>query len=136
MIKGTLIRRASASERNSTEYVWLLANIRRLVSTTGCRPAGSPDFDQFEADEAEAESLANTLARILDEARWYGPPLARRNSRVFRPDLLLPPSDNAGRADDRAHGRAKGIPEHQLGRLARVGGHRNSSTRARASPPA
>ena len=70
----------------------------------------------FEVDEKDAEDLTRKLAGVLDAGGWYADFRSDAETTVvYRGKIFRYPRGNAaGRADAVAHGRAQGVPDHQL----------------------
>ena len=118
MIEGTLI---AESLRPGTELGGMrLAVIKLSRAAAGDVSAGQPElwtFIEFEAEDADVESLAGALADTLDQRLgWYTDLHTTEETfvvyagRVFR----YPRGDSAGRAEAEAYGRSHGVPENQL----------------------
>jgi hypothetical protein len=118
MIEGTLI---TESLRVGTNLDNLTLTVRKIsrYRAKGTMP-GQPDIWtvlDFEAEEAEAEELAQVFAGVLDDQPvWYvnfqspGESFVVFPGRIFR----YPRGDKAGRAEAQAYGRQFAIPEPQL----------------------
>ena len=83
--------------------------------TTDTQPPVWTDI-YFEADEKDADDLAAKLADALDAHGWYADfRSATETVVVYRHKIFRYPRGNAaGRAEAVAHGRAHGVPGHQL----------------------
>lgn len=71
----------------------------------------------FEADDRDAESLADALAACLaDEGGWYADfGVGEDHVVVFAGKVFrYRRGDRAARAEAEAHARSVGVPEHQL----------------------
>jgi hypothetical protein len=70
----------------------------------------------FEAAEADADTLANAFSDILDQPGWYVDFHTPSETFVVFPGRIFryPRGDSAKRAEAQAHGRTLDIPEHQL----------------------
>jgi hypothetical protein len=73
---------------------------------------------EFEADEADADHLAQAFAGALDDqpVAWYADFRSPAETFVVYPGRVFryPRGDHAGRAAAEAHGRQLAIPESQL----------------------
>jgi hypothetical protein len=118
MIKGTLI---AESMRAGTELSGVRLVTRKITrAAAGDAAAGQPElwtFIEFEAEDADVESLAGALADTLDQRLgWYADLHTTEETfvvyagRVFR----YPRGDSGGRAEAEAYGRSHGVPENQL----------------------
>ena len=117
MIEGTLI---TESLRVGTNLENLKLTIRKIskYQAQGTTP-DQPDIWtvlNFEADEAGARELAETLAGVLDQPGWYADFRSATYIFVVFPGRIFhyPRGDKAGRADAQAYGRQLAIPEPQL----------------------
>lgn len=117
MIEGTLI---AESLRAGTKLENLKLIVRRISrfqaqGTTPDQPGTWTTLD-FEADEAEAEDLAQTFAGALDQPGWYVDFRSPAETFVVFPGRTFryPRGDDTGRAEAQAHGRQLAIPEPQL----------------------
>lgn len=122
MIEGTLIEesiRVGAELGPELGGVRLVSrNVRRVAA--GDEVAGQPGLwtlIEFEADERDAEVLADALAKVLEpEGGWYcdfrspDETFVVYSGRIFR----YPRGDDSGRAEAEAHGKSMGVPESQL----------------------
>jgi acetyl esterase/lipase len=70
----------------------------------------------FEADDADAEDLAQTFAGALGQPGWYANFQSQTESFIVYPGRIFryPRGDSAGRAEAQAYGRQLGIPDPQL----------------------
>jgi hypothetical protein len=118
MIKGTLI---AESIRAGAELSGVRLVTRKITrAAAGDAAAGQPEmwtFIEFEAEDADAGSLAGALADALDQRLgWYTDLRSAEETfviysgRVFR----YPRGDSRGRAEAEAYGRSHGVPENQL----------------------
>lgn len=118
MIKGTLI---GESIRVGAE----LGGVRLVSHRISRKAAGEESAGQaelwtlieFEADERDAELLAEALAQVLEhDGGWYcdfrtpGETFVVYSGRIFR----YPRGNGPGRAEAAAYGRSVGVPEPQL----------------------
>jgi len=117
MIQGTLI---AESLRVGADLANLELTVRKIsrYRASGTTP-DQPDIwtvFEFEAGEAEAETLADKFAEALDEPGWYvNFESPEDNFVVFRGRIFrYPRGDEAGRAQAQAHGRRLAVPEQQL----------------------
>jgi hypothetical protein len=117
MIKGTLIAESLRTGAELSGVRLIIQKISRLAA--GDVTVGQPELwtlVDFEADEADAEALAQLLADALDEPGWYTDFRTPKETwvvysgRIFR----YPRGDTSGRAEAAAHGRSLGVPEDQL----------------------
>lgn len=117
MLEGTLV---AESIRPGATLDDLRLTVRKIIrhepdDTAPERPVIWTDI-YFEADESEADGLAQKLAAAIDAPGWYADfrsdseTVVIYRGRVFR----YPRGDAAGRERAVAHGRAQGVPEHQL----------------------
>lgn len=117
MIKGALIAESMRVGASLTGIPLVVREIRRFAAdeVTPWQPSTWTVLE-FEADDADAQELADALAGVLDDPGWYvdyssaGETFVIYRDRVFR----YPRGDKAGRAEAAAYGRAHGVPEHQL----------------------
>jgi hypothetical protein len=118
MIEGTLI---AESIRVGAELRGVRLTVGTISrATAGDESAGQPELwtlIEFEADERDAEMLADALAEVLEhEGGWYcdfrtpGETFVVYFGRIFR----YPRGDSRGRAEAAAYGRSMGVPESQL----------------------
>jgi hypothetical protein len=117
VIDGTLI---AESLRVGTNLDNLRLTVRKISRYRA--PGTTPDQPDiwcvldFEADEADAEDLAQAFAEALGEPGWYvnfqspAESFIVFSGRIFR----YPRGDAAGRADAQAYGRRVGVPDPQL----------------------
>ena len=118
MIKGTLIAESMRVGAELSGVGLVTRKISRVAA--GDVTAGQPElwtFIEFEAEDADVESLAGALANTLDQRLgWYtdlhttAETFVVYAGRVFR----YPRGDSAGRAEAEAYGRSHGVPENQL----------------------
>ncbi|MHB8247117.1 MAG: hypothetical protein ACYDGN_17585 [Acidimicrobiales bacterium] len=117
MIKGTLIVESLRVGTNMDDLKLTITKISRF------RAAGAtsdqPDIWttlEFEADDAEAEQLAQVFADALDEPSWYVNFESPAESFVVFPGQVFryPRGDEAGRVEAQTRGRQLAIPEPQL----------------------
>ena len=118
MIKGTLIAESMRAGTELSGVRLVTTKITRVAA--GDAAAGQPElwtFIEFEAADADVESLAGALADALDQRLgWYTDLHTTKETfvvyagRVFR----YPRGDSAGRAEAEAYGRSHGVPESQL----------------------
>jgi hypothetical protein len=117
MVEGTLI---AESLRVGTNLENLKLTVRKIsrYRAQGSTP-DQPDIWatlDFEADEAEAQELAEAFADALDQPGWYVNFESPTESFVVFPGRIFryPRGDQAGRATAQAYGRQLAIPEPQL----------------------
>ena len=117
MIEGTLI---VESLRTGTNLANLNLTVRKISryqaqGTTPDQPDTWTTLD-FEADETEAQQLAQIFADSLDQPGWYVDFRSPTHIFVVYPGrtFCYPRGDDKGRADAQAHGRQLAIPEAQL----------------------
>ena len=117
MLQGTLV---AESIRPGTSLDDLRLVVRQIIRHT---PGGTTDGQPaiwtsiyFEADDKDAEELAGKLAAVLDSSGWYADLRSDTETIiVYRGRVIrYPRGDAAGRAVAMEHGRAQGIPDHQL----------------------
>jgi hypothetical protein len=119
MIEGTLI---AESLRVGTNLENLKLTVRKI---SRIRPDDTTPEEpeiwtllEFEADETEADELAQTFADALDDQpmTWYADFRSPAETFVVFPGRIFryPRGDDAGRAQAEAHGRQLAIPESQL----------------------
>ena len=117
MLEGTLI---AESLRVGTTLADLNLTVRRISRYQV--PGATPDQPgiwcalDFEADDADAEGLAQLLADVLDQPGWYANFQSQTESSIVYPDRIFryPRGDEAGRAEAQAYGRQLGVPDPQL----------------------
>ena len=117
MLQGTLIAesiRPGTSLDNLNLIVLQSTRPRPTARPTSSRPIWTDIY--FEVDEQDAEDLARKLADVLDAGGWYADIRSDTETIVvFRGKIFrYPRGDAAGRADAVTHGRAQGVPDHQL----------------------
>lgn len=117
MIQGTLI---AESLRVGTVLDSLKLTVRRISryragGTTPDQPEIWTSLD-FEAEEAQAEELAQAFSDVLDQPGWYVNFESPAENFVVFPDRIFryPRGDAAGRAMAQMHGRQLAIPAPQL----------------------
>jgi hypothetical protein len=117
MVQGTLIAESLRAGAELDGLRLVIRKIRRLAA--GDVTVGQPElwtFVEFEAEEADAEVLAELLAEALDQPGWYTDfrtpeeTFVVYSGRIFR----YPRRDSSGRAEAAAYGRSLGVPENQL----------------------
>ncbi len=118
MIEGTLIPESIRVGEELGGVRIVTRKIRRAAA--GDVTARQPEFwtlIEFEADERDAEALAEALAKVLDRQHgWYADFRTPDETfvvfagRVFR----YRRGDSLGRGEAAAYGRAVGVPESQL----------------------
>jgi hypothetical protein len=117
MIEGILIAESLRTGTNLENMKLTVRKISRFQAqgTTGDQP-GIWTTLGFEADEAQAEDLAQTFAGALDQPGWYVDFRSPTETFVVFPDQTFryPRGDDTGRAEAQAHGRRLAIPEAQL----------------------
>ena len=118
MIEGTLI---TESLRTGTDLEDLRLIVRKICKyrAQGTMPE-QPDVWtvlEFEAEESDAEELAQAFAAVLeDHPVWYVNFQSPTESFIVFPGQLFryPRGNEAGRAEAQAYGRKFAIPEAQL----------------------
>jgi hypothetical protein len=117
MIKGTLIAESLRTGTNLENLKLIVRKISRFQAqgTTDDQPGIWTTLD-FEADEAQAEYLAQTFAGALDRPGWYVDFQSPAETFVVFPGRAFryPRGDATGRAEAQAQGRQLAIPEAQL----------------------
>ena len=118
MIEGVLITeslRVGTSLENLNLTVTKINRVRPGHGTTSDQPDIWTLLD-FQAEETQAEELAQTLAGVLDQPGWYVNFESPTESFIIFPDRIFryPRGDEASRAQAQAHGRQLRIPEPQL----------------------
>jgi hypothetical protein len=117
VIEGTLIAESLRAGTNLDDLKLIVRKISRFQAqgTTADQPRTWTTLD-FEADEAQAEELAQTFAGALDQPGWYADFRSPAETFVVFPGRIFryPRGDDAGRADAQAHGRRLAIPKAQL----------------------
>ncbi len=118
MIEGTLIAESIRVGAEIDGVRLVARKIRRAAA--GDVSVGQPELwtlIEFEADERDAEVLADALANALDQRHgWYtdfrtpDDTFVVWSGRVFR----YPRGDSSGRAEAADYGRSVGVPEPQL----------------------
>jgi len=118
VIEGTLIPKSIRVGEELGGVRIVTRKIRRAAA--GDVTARQPEFGtliEFEADERDAEALAEALAKVLDRQHgWYADFRTPDETfvvfagRVFR----YRRGDSLGRGEAAAYGRAVGVPESQL----------------------
>jgi hypothetical protein len=118
VIEGTLIAESIRVGEELDGMRFVIRKIRRAAA--GDVTARQPEFwtlIEFEADERDAEALAEALAKVLDRQHgWYtdfrtpDETFVVFAGRVFR----YPRGDSLGRDEAAAYGGAVGVPESQL----------------------
>lgn len=118
MIEGTLIAESIRVGDELGAVRLVSRSIRRVAA--GDKLAGQPELwtlIEFEAEERDAEVLADSLAKALvHKGGWYcdfrtpQETFVVYSGRVFR----YPRGDSPGRAEATAYGRSVGVPESQL----------------------
>jgi len=118
MIEGTLIAESIRAGAELGGVRLVTRKIRRAPQ--GDVPAGQPELwtlIEFEAEETDAEVLADALAKVLDpEHGWYADFRTRHETFVVYSGRVFcyPRGDSPGRAEATAYGRSVGVPEHEL----------------------
>src|ERR1035441_4833497 len=119
MIEGTLIAESLRTGTSLENMKLTVRTISRFQAqgTTGDQP-GIWTTLGFEADEAQAEDLAQTFAGALDQPGWYVDFRSPTETFVVFPDQTFryPRGDDTGRTKAQAHGRQLAIPQAQLDR--------------------
>ena len=117
MIDGTLI---AESLRVGTNLDNLKLTVRKIsrYRAQGTTP-DQPDIWcvlDFDADEADAEDLAQAFAGAIGQPGWYVNFQSPAESFIVFPGRIFryPRGDAAGRAEAQAHGRRLAIPDPQL----------------------
>jgi len=117
MIEGTLIAESLRAGTNLENLKLTVRKISRFRAqgTTADQPGLWTTFD-FEADEAEAEELAQTFASALDQPGWYVDFRSPAQTFVVFPGRTFRyrRGDDTCRAEAQAHGRQLAIPQAQL----------------------
>jgi hypothetical protein len=117
MIEGILIAESLRTGANLENLKLIVRKISRFHAqgTTPDQPGTWTTLD-FEADEAEAQKLAQAFADILDQPGWYVNFESPAESFVIFPGRIFryPRGSAVGRAEAQAHGRRLAIPEPQL----------------------
>jgi hypothetical protein len=118
MIEGTLIGESVRVGAELAGVRLVSRSIRRVAA--GDEPAGQPELwtlITFEADETDADVLADALAKVLEpEGGWYcdfrspEETFVVYSGRTFR----YRRGDKPGREEAAAYGRSVGVPESQL----------------------
>jgi hypothetical protein len=117
MIEGRLI---AESLRTGTNLENLTLTVRKISRfRPGDATADQPDIWtvlDFEADEAEADELAQAFVAALDQLGWYVAFRSPAETFVVFPGRIFryPRGDDFGRAQAAAHGRQFAVPESQL----------------------
>jgi hypothetical protein len=119
MVKGTLLAESLKIGAELSVAGLRLAGVSRRDVSASVSAAQPPvwTFLEFEADDATAGPLAESLARsLLAEGGWYADFRAGDDhvvvfaGKVFRYQR----GDQNGRAEAMDYGRTMGVPEHQL----------------------
>jgi len=117
MIEGTLITESLRAGTNLENLNLTVRKISRYRAqgTTADQPGTWTTLD-FEADETQAQELAQAFASALDQPGWYVDFRSPTHTFVVFPGRIFryPRGDDTGRADAQAHGRQLAIPEPQL----------------------
>jgi hypothetical protein len=117
MIEGTLIAESLRTGTNLEDLKLTVRKISRFHAqgTSGDQP-GIWTTLGFEADEAQAEDLAQTFAGALDRPGWYVDFRSPTETFVVFPGRAFryPRGDDTGRTKAQAHGRQLAIPQAQL----------------------
>ncbi len=117
MIEGVLIAESLRVGTSLENLNLAVRKIRRLRPRggTAVQPAAWTLLD-FEADESDAEQLAQSFAAALDEPGWYADFHSPAESFVVFPGRVFRyrRGDAAGRGEAQAYARSLGIPEAQL----------------------
>jgi hypothetical protein len=119
MIEGTLIAESLRVGTNLENLKLTVHKINRLrlADTTPEEPE-IWTLLEFEADEADADNLAQTFADVLDDQpmAWYADFRSPAETFVVFPGRIFryPRGDHAGRAEAEAYGRQLAIPDSQL----------------------
>jgi hypothetical protein len=117
VLEGTLI---AESLRVGTALSDLNLTVRKIsrYQVSGATPdqPGIWCALDFEADDADAEGLAQTFAGALDQPGWYANFQSQTESFIVYPGRIFryPRGDSAGRAEAQAYGRQLDIPDPQL----------------------
>jgi hypothetical protein len=121
MIHGTIILESLRPDATITGFRFVVREIGRGRPKLSPQQAaaGIPGVwseIQFELEEEKAGELAETLSRTLDTLGWYANFSSETETYVIFPGRVFRYSrgDPQHRAEAQAHGRALGIPEHQL----------------------
>jgi hypothetical protein len=117
MLQGALIAESIRPGTSLDDLNLIVRQITRHApdGTTDEQPPIWTDI-YFEVDEKDAGDLAQKLADVLDARGRYADfrsdteTIVVYRGKIFR----YPRGDAAGRADAVVHGRAQGVPDHQL----------------------
>jgi hypothetical protein len=118
MIEGTLIAESMRAGAELDAVRLVTRKIRR--SPQGDASVGQPELwtlIDFEAEEPDAEVLADALAKVLDPQHgWYADFRTPQETFVVYADRVFRyrRGDSSGRAEAAAYGRSVGVPEHEL----------------------
>lgn len=118
MITGTLIAESIRVGAEIDGVRLVTRKIRR--SPQGDVSAGQPELwtlIEFEADEADADVLAEAFAKALERRDgWYADFRTPTETFVVYSDRIFryPRGDRAGREEATAYGRSVGVPEAEL----------------------
>ncbi len=117
MLQGALIAESIRPGTSLDDLNLIVRQITRHApdGTTDEQPPVWTDI-YFEVDEQDAEDLARKLADVLHAGGWYADIRSDTETFVvYRGKIFrYPREDAAGRSDAVAHGRAQGVPDHQL----------------------
>lgn len=117
MIEGTLIAESLRVGTTLENLKLTICKISRFQAK-GTTPDQSDIWTvlDFEADEAEAGTLAHAFGDALDQPGWYVNFQSPAESIVVFPGRIFryPREDEAGRAEAQAHGRQLAVPSSQL----------------------
>jgi hypothetical protein len=117
MYRGALILE-SLKTGTTLEQIPLLVHrvTRQSVDNASSAQPAVWSILEFEVEDAQAGTLADTLTEVLDEPGWYADFHNDHEIFVVFPGRVFryPLDDRAGRAEAQAFGRSLGIPEPQL----------------------
>jgi hypothetical protein len=119
MVKGTLLAESLKTAAELSVVGLRLTRVSRRDVSASVSAVQPPvwTFLEFEADDAVAGPLAESLARsLLDEGGWYADFRAGDDHVVVFAGKVFhyQRGDQDGRAEAMDYGRAMGVPEHQL----------------------
>lgn len=119
MVKGTLLAESLKIGAELSVVGLRLTRVSRRDVSASVSAVQPPvwTFLEFEADDAVAGPLAESLARsLLDEGGWYADFRAGDDHVVVFAGKVFhyQRGDQDGRAEAMDYGRAMGVPEHQL----------------------
>lgn len=118
MLAGTLI---GESVRRGAHLSWPGVRLRKIyrLDLGESAGAGQPPVwtcIEFEADDEDADGLAQAIAAVLETGGWYCDFGVGTDHVVIWADRIFRyrNGDVAARAEVEAYGRRVGVPEHQL----------------------